>query len=103
MCDGNGSCKKSPDDVVVCRCEEITKAKIEEAIANGCTDLDAVKRATRAGMGMCQSKSCTPVISRMIAQQAGVPIGEVKPFTKRPPLRPIAASALADADRNLDV
>lgn len=89
-------CRREGDDVVVCRCEEITKAAIEEAIRNGCHDLDAVKRATRAGMGMCQSKSCTPVISRMIAQQAGVPAAEIKPFTKRAPLRPIAASALAE-------
>ena len=103
MCDGSGNCKKSPDDVVVCRCEEITKAKIEEAIRNGCTDLDAVKRATRAGMGMCQSKSCTPVITRMISQIAGVPASELTPFTKRPPLRPIACGVLADKDRDLDV
>lgn len=89
-------CRREGDDVVVCRCEEITKAAIEEAIRNGCHDLDAVKRATRAGMGMCQSKSCTPVISRMIAQQTGVPAAEIKPFTKRAPLRPIAASALAE-------
>ncbi|MBQ2626405.1 MAG: (2Fe-2S)-binding protein [Eubacterium sp.] len=91
-------CRKDGDDVVICRCEEITKAMIEEAIANGCHDLDAIKRATRAGMGMCQSKSCTPVISRMIAQLAEIPASEVKPFTKRSPLRPISMSALADED-----
>ena len=70
-------CRREGDDVVVCRCEEITKAAIEEAIRNGCHDLDAVKRATRAGMGMCQSKSCTPVISRMIAQQADVSLSAI--------------------------
>ena len=97
MCD-DCKCKNGSDDVVICRCEEITKAEIEQAIAAGCPDLDAVKRATRAGMGMCQSKSCTPVISRMISQQAGIDPAEVRPFTKRAPLRPIAMSALADED-----
>lgn len=97
MCD-DCKCRKDGDDVVICRCEEITKRMIEEAIANGCHDLDAVKRATRAGMGMCQSKSCTPVISKMISKQAGIPASEVKPFTKRSPLRPINASALAEED-----
>ncbi|MGI6118418.1 MAG: (2Fe-2S)-binding protein [Bilifractor sp.] len=91
-------CRKDGDDVVICRCEEITKAAIEEAIRNGCHDLDAVKRATRAGMGMCQSKSCSTVIARMISQIAGVPASEVKPFTKRPPLRPISVDALTDKD-----
>ena len=97
MCD-DCKCKNGSDDVVICRCEEITKAEIEKAIAAGCHDLDAVKRATRAGMGMCQSKSCTPFISRMIAQLAEIPASEVKPFTKRSPLRPISMSALADED-----
>ena len=87
-------CGKSPDDVIVCRCEEITKAQIERAIEMGCHDLDAIKRATRAGMGMCQSKSCTPVISRMIAKMAGVPMAEIEPFTKRCPLRPIKGVGL---------
>ena len=87
-------CQKGPDDIVVCRCEEVLKAEIEKAIAAGCHDLDAIKRATRAGMGMCQSKGCTPVISRMIAKETGIPMSEIKPFTKRSPLRPIKASAL---------
>jgi Fe-S-cluster-containing hydrogenase component 2 len=87
-------CHKGSDDVVVCRCEEVTRAEIEKAIAAGCHDLDAIKRATRAGMGMCQSKGCTPVISRMIAKEVGMPMNEIKPFTKRSPLRPIKASAL---------
>jgi len=88
------ACNKSPDDVIICRCEEITKAQIERAIEMGCHDLDAIKRATRAGMGMCQSKSCTPIIARMIASQAGVPMSEIEPFTKRAPLRPIRGETL---------
>lgn len=93
------TCQKNGDgDVVICRCEEITKQVIEEAIRNGAHDLDAVKRATRAGMGMCQSKTCSNLISRMIAQIAEVPPAEVRPFTKRSPLRPISCSALEDKD-----
>lgn len=87
-------CEHAEGDVIICRCEEITKQKIEEAIRNGCHDLDAVKRATRAGMGMCQSKNCTPLISRMIAKETGINPSELPAFTKRAPLRPIKASAL---------
>jgi len=91
-------CKESRDDVIICRCEEITKVQIERAIEMGCHDLDAIKRATRAGMGMCQSKSCSPVISRMIAKDGGVPIAEIEPFTKRSPLRPISGVGLDYSD-----
>lgn len=86
--------KQDPDEVVICRCEEITRREIEQAIELGCCDLDAVKRATRAGMGMCQSKSCSTIITRMISQMTGIPPSRLEPFTKRAPLRPIKASAL---------
>jgi len=97
MCQECG-CISSHDDVIVCRCEEITKAQIERAIEMGCLDLDAIKRATRAGMGMCQSKSCAPVISRMIAKNGGVPMADIEPFTKRAPLRPISGVGLDYSD-----
>ena len=92
--DRDCACKNNIDDVVVCRCEEITKEQIERAIEMGCLDLDAIKRATRAGMGMCQSKSCSSVISRMIAKKGGVPMAEIEPFTVRSPIRPIRGEGL---------
>ena len=94
MTDHDCGCAKKEADVIVCRCEEVTKAEIEKMIQAGFTTTDAIKRVTRAGMGMCQSKSCSPVVARMISQTAGIPMSELKPFTKRAPLRPIKASAL---------
>ena len=41
-------------DLIICRCEEVTLAQIEEAIAMGATSIKAVKKITRAGMGDCQ-------------------------------------------------
>jgi len=94
MAEHECKCAKREGDVVVCRCEEVTKAEIEKLIKEGFVDLDAIKRATRAGMGMCQSKSCSPVITRMVSQMTGIPMSELEPFTKRAPLRPIKADAL---------
>ena len=91
--------QRKNDDVVICRCEEVTRAEIERAIAEGCLDLDAIKRATRAGMGMCQSKTCAKLVTDLIARAAGISPGDVEPFTARSPLRPISAQALADFDR----
>ncbi len=84
------------NDIIICRCEEVTKKEILDAIRSGSHDLDSIKRATRSGMGMCQSKSCSMVISRMIREETGKAAEEIKPFTKRAPLRPIKASALND-------
>lgn len=42
------------DEMYVCRCEEITKAEVIEAVRNGATSVNEVKRLLRTGMGMCQ-------------------------------------------------
>lgn len=88
--------KDNNEDIIICRCEEVTKKEIIDAIRCGCHDLDSIKRATRAGMGMCQSKSCNQLITRIIIEETGKTPDKIEPFTKRSPLRPIKASALAE-------
>jgi NAD(P)H-nitrite reductase large subunit len=77
------------DERVICRCEEITLGEIRQAIKEGARDVDAVKRMTRAGMGLCQNKTCYNLVVRLIHEEAGVKLSELKPFTVRPPVRPI--------------
>ena len=74
---------------IICRCEEITLGEIREAIKSGARDVDAVKRMTRAGMGLCQSKTCYNLVAQIIHEETGVELSELKPFTVRPPVRPI--------------
>ena len=81
-------------DLIVCRCEEITRREILEALENGHTDMNEIKRITRAGMGLCQGKTCKRIISRIIADVTGQDIAEVVPSTFRPPVRPITLRAL---------
>lgn len=81
-------------NVLVCRCKEVTEKEIREAIKNGATTVDAVKRATLAGMGLCQSKSCYPVIARMINEETGIPMSEITPIKIRPPVRPIKVESI---------
>jgi NAD(P)H-nitrite reductase large subunit len=77
------------EERVICRCEEITLGEIRKAIKSGARDADAVKRMTRAGMGLCQNKSCYNLVVRIIHEETGVKLSELKPFTVRPPVRPI--------------
>ncbi len=58
---------------VICRCEEVTEAEIVEAIRRGATDLDGVKRRTRAGMGRCQSGFCSPRVLEILARELNIP------------------------------
>jgi NAD(P)H-nitrite reductase large subunit len=77
------------DARVICRCEEVTLGEIRKAVREGARDLDAVKRMTRAGAGLCQNKTCYNLVARIVHAEAGVPLSELKPFTARPPVRPI--------------
>lgn len=58
---------------IVCRCEEVTKGEILEAIrrAPGAVDVDGIKRRTRSGMGRCQGGFCLPVIVEILAEELG--------------------------------
>ena len=77
------------DDTIICRCEEVTLGEIKKAIKQGAKDVDAVKRMTRAGMGLCQSKSCYNLVARIINEMTGIPLSKLKRYTSRPPVRPI--------------
>jgi bacterioferritin-associated ferredoxin len=82
------------DDVLICRCEEISEREIREAIADGATTLTGVKRRTGAGMGLCQGRTCRRLISGILTQQAGIDPADIEPSTTRPPVRPVKVGTL---------
>jgi bacterioferritin-associated ferredoxin len=83
------------DDLIICRCEEITKREIKEAIRNGMSTLNGIKRVTRAGMGLCQGQTCQRLVNQILAGELGRPAGEFEPTTARAPVRPVKLSVLA--------
>jgi len=91
---------KNDKDRLICRCEEITLGEIEQAIDEGCTTLNEVKRRTRAGMGLCQSRTCSKQIARIIAQKMGKPLSEIMPVTSRPPARPVKIDVFRTGESN---
>jgi octopine oxidase subunit A len=82
------------DDVMVCRCEEVTTGAIREVVRQGCLGPNQAKAFLRAGMGPCQGRLCGPVVSEVIAQARGVSPAEVGYYRIRPPLKPIAVGEL---------
>ena len=81
------------NDIIVCRCEEITEKEIIDAIKRGARDLDAVKRMTRAGMGLCQGKTCSVLIRNILNRELQIQKNDLPPVTTRPPLRLIPSKA----------
>ncbi len=64
---------------IVCRCESITEGEIIDAVHRciPATDVDAVKRRVRAGMGRCQGGFCMPKVMEIISRETGIPLEEI--------------------------
>jgi hypothetical protein len=88
---------RPPDDVTVCRCEEITAGAVRKIVARGCLGPNQAKSFLRVGMGPCQGRTCGPLVADLIAEARGVTVGEVGYFRVRPPLKPITVGELAGA------
>lgn len=85
-----------PPETVVCRCEDVTRAEIEAAHADGACDLNQLKQFTRCGMGPCQGRFCGDVAGELLAAKVGSREA-AGAFTARPPLRPVALADLMGA------
>lgn len=77
------------DEVIICRCEEVTRGEILKAIEEGATTLTGIKIRTRAGMGLCQGRACGRLIARLLAERTAQALEEIPPVTVRPPVRAI--------------
>jgi len=88
----------------ICRCEEISEQEIRDAIRKfNLGTVDAVKRLTRAGMGLCQGRTCAPLLIKIIAEETNKKVNELLPLSKRPPVRPVKVEFLAkEGEQELD-
>ncbi len=86
------------DDVIICRCEDITYGEIVRAIEKGLSTTEEIKRILRCGMGPCQGRTCMPLIARIIAERTGRDLSEIKLPAVRPPTRPVEIGIMAGGD-----
>ena len=86
------------EEVIICRCEEVKKKEILKAIKMGAKDLDGIKRITRAGMGLCQGKTCSVLIRNILNEKLKIDKKNLPPVTTRPPIRLIPSKAFINDD-----
>lgn len=84
------------DDVIVCRCEEVTAGTLRALGRQGRGGPDQVKAFSRAGMGPCQGRQCGYTVARILAEVSGQTPRDVGFFRIRPPLRPVTLGELAE-------
>jgi NAD(P)H-nitrite reductase large subunit len=87
---------------IVCRSEEVTVGEVLQAIENGARDIDAVKRLTRAGMGLCQGRTCSVLVRQLLKWKLNLPDAELPSATTRPPVRLVPSQAFLEAKEQLE-
>jgi thioredoxin reductase len=93
------------ESTLICRCEDIGRQQIEDAIRAdpGIVSASTVKLMTRAGMGFCQGRMCEINVRRIIAKLRQVPLAQVPGFVVRPPVKPIPIALLASLPDALSI
>ena len=86
---------RPPDDVIVCRCEEVTAGAIRGLARDGCVGPNQMKAFTRCGMGPCQGRYCGPLVTALLAEVHARPEAEIGAYRIRPPLKPVSLGELA--------
>ena len=84
------------ETICICRCEEVTREEIEQAIRDGATTITGIKKRTHAGMGLCQGRTCRKLIAGMLAGSQDP--ANILPPTFRPPVRTVKISEIAQGD-----
>ena len=91
---GPGNHELASADTVVCRCEEVTRAALEEAV-DATADLDVVKASPAPGWGSARAATAGGQVAALIASRTAErsPDGAATP---RLPPRPVPLAAIAD-------
>ncbi len=82
------------DEKYICRCEEVTEQEIRDAIRAGARSVVEIKRWTRAGMGICQGRSCRRLVERILAEELKLKPEEIEISSFRQPVRPVSIKAM---------
>jgi nitrite reductase (NADH) large subunit len=61
--DNNAGVTSLPDDAYICSCESVTKGAICKSVDEGCENVEAIKKCTKAGTGC---GGCVPLIKDLV-------------------------------------
>lgn len=83
------------DDVIVCRCEELTAGELREAVAIGARGPNQLKAYRRCGMGPCQGRMCGLTVTELMARELGETPDAIGYFRLRSPVKPVTLDEIA--------
>jgi sarcosine oxidase subunit alpha len=79
----------------VCLCEDVTEKDLCDAVAEGYSNIETLKRYSTVSMGPCQGKMCQGASIAICARENQQTIAQTGVTTARPPEQPIPLGLLA--------
>ena len=83
------------DETIICRCLSVTKGRLMEDISVDLLSAGALKRTSRAGMGKCQGRYCSPYVQKFIEDVQQSPSDEYSGFAPQLPIKPTSIGTIA--------
>ncbi|VVN18778.1 Hydrogen cyanide synthase subunit HcnB [Pseudomonas fluorescens] len=79
----------TPDDVMICRCEEVRAGDIRNVVREGHWEINRVKAHCRVGMGRCQGRMCGAAAAEIIACESQRAVSDIGRLRAQAPIKPL--------------
>ncbi|MEB0046520.1 MULTISPECIES: NAD(P)/FAD-dependent oxidoreductase [unclassified Pseudomonas] len=79
----------TPDNVIVCRCEEVRAGDIRQVVREGHWEINRVKAHCRVGMGRCQGRMCGAAAAEIIACESQRAVSDIGRLRAQSPIKPL--------------
>jgi D-hydroxyproline dehydrogenase subunit alpha len=86
----DGAFSAIPDEVTVCRCEDVKMGDVRKAVNEGYDTPTMLKRALRIGMGNCQGRTCASIIYDILASLTQRTTEDIPVLSVRGPVKAVA-------------
>ncbi|MCU7250883.1 NAD(P)/FAD-dependent oxidoreductase [Pseudomonas koreensis] len=81
--------RQAPDELILCRCEEVSVGEVRAVVDQGHWELNRVKAHCRVGMGRCQGRMCGLAAAEIVAERSGRGIETVGRLRGQAPIKPL--------------
>lgn len=79
----------TPDEVMICRCEEVRAGDIRQVVREGHWEINRVKAHCRVGMGRCQGRICSAAAAEIIACESRRAVSDIGRLRAQAPIKPL--------------
>lgn len=88
---------KAPDELIVCRCEEVSAGDVRAVVDDGHWEINRVKAHCRVGMGRCQGRMCGAAAAEIVAQRSGRALNDIGRLRGQAPIKPLPFGVEVDS------